>query len=61
MTKKKLAKPLTGKCFNCGKAVTEDDFCFGCKAYVCEECNTNGLNVPWGGHDKSAHTEDADL
>lgn len=61
--KKKPAKAESpgGKCFNCHKAVKSDDFCFGCRTFVCEPCNKGGLNVPWGAHDKNAHLrEDGD-
>jgi hypothetical protein len=26
------------RCFLCKGLATEDDFCHGCEAYVCEEC-----------------------
>lgn len=27
-----------GKCFNCRKAVGREDYCYGCKAFVCLDC-----------------------
>ena len=29
------------KCTNCGKKATQDDFCFSCKEFVCDDCSTN--------------------
>ena len=26
------------KCYFCDKEVTSDDFCYGCKHYVCKDC-----------------------
>ena len=43
------------KCYFCGKEVTEDDYCYGCKEYVCEECNETD---PWGSHDVEDHQEE---
>jgi hypothetical protein len=57
MTKKQSPKPLpmVGTCVKCKKDVTQDDYCSGCKQYVCEECNVGGLGVPWGGHAVEDH------
>lgn len=53
--KKPAPKPFAGKCFKCQRTVTQDDHCWGCREYVCEECNVGGLRVPWGGHNVDAH------
>ena len=37
-------------------ACTQDDFCHGCKAYICEACAPDG---PWGGHDVDEHLQHA--
>lgn len=47
-----------GKCFACSKNVTADDYCYGCKSYICEPCNVGSLSVPWGGHNKEAHLKE---
>lgn len=63
MTKKaskKKPEPFVAVCFKCKKDVTQDDFCFGCKQYVCEPCNVNALGIRWGGHDVEEHYETSD-
>lgn len=51
-----------GKCFNCGKPTGKEGFCFGCKSYVCEECDKaakdGGL---FGAHQAADHLVDPDL
>ena len=42
-------------CYFCEKKVTEDDYCFGCKHYVCQDCSTND---PWGDHNVDEHQEE---
>jgi len=34
-------KDAEAKCNNCTKKATQDDFCFSCKQFVCNDCNTN--------------------
>lgn len=45
MAKTKAAKrrnpDLTGHCYNCKKPVTQDDYCSGCKEYICKGCDVN--------------------
>ena len=43
-------------CFVCEKAVTDDDFCFGCREAICEACDRNGKTMPFGPHLREAHT-----
>lgn len=42
------------KCFNCEKTCTSDDYCYGCKEYVCDTC---GIGETLEGHEASAHLE----
>lgn len=42
-------------CYFCGKEVTEDDFCHGCKHYVCQECDED---MPLGNHCVEDHQEE---
>jgi hypothetical protein len=42
-----------GPCFNCGRIVSDYDWCYGCKQYVCELCNVN-MNIS-GKHTRSEH------
>ena len=50
------------KCAGCGEAVDEDHLCFGCKNYVCDECD-DGISSraaqTFGPHDLNAHLEPA--
>ena len=34
-------KDAEPKCKHCGKKATQDDFCFSCKEFVCNDCSTN--------------------
>ena len=43
------------KCKLCGKDTDEESFCHGCKEYVCEEHDDEGLNPPWGDHELEHH------
>jgi len=46
------------KCEFCENLVDEDDECFGCNSFVCEDCNVNwGLMGP---HDVIEHTYEPD-
>lgn len=51
-TKYQKAKRATG-CAICGKQVTEDDYCYGCKSYICMDCFN--LDIPMGIHAVAAH------
>lgn len=53
-------KPFVGKCFNCETDVTDDDFCHGCRAYLCQPCNVGGLNVMGFGHAREVHLKHYD-
>lgn len=44
-----------GPCFNCEKPCTEDDWCFGCKHFVCAVCGIHDHLGP--GHSPSQHLE----
>jgi hypothetical protein len=44
-------------CFNCYTVCNEEDFCFGCKKYVCEKCGVN-ISPPFGSHDPEVHLTD---
>lgn len=40
------------KCYFCGKHCTEEDFCYGCQQYICEDCDETGI---MGSHDPEDH------
>jgi len=51
-------KPPTAaapKCANCQQPSTEDYFCHGCKLHICDACETDPCNVPWGPHTIDDH------
>ena len=45
---------VKGKCFICGKEVSWEFFCFGCREFVCEGCDDIDLKIS-GPHSKEAH------
>lgn len=47
--------PTIGKCFNCEKEVGEGEYCHGCKAFVCDECDQRALSGRMGAHPKEDH------
>lgn len=49
--------PDPGKCFNCECLCTGEDYCYGCKAYVCEGCDVNGLNILGDEHEPREHLD----
>ena len=50
------------KCAGCAEPVDEDYFCFGCKNYICDDCD-DGISSraaqTFGEHDLAAHFEKA--
>ena len=50
---------MVSKCALCEKEVPEDNFCHGCKEFVCDGCS-GGFNAPMGGHDLMDHEEALD-
>lgn len=34
-----MSKTSNPTCCFCGKAVTDDSYCYGCEHYVCEDCD----------------------
>lgn len=47
-------------CAGCRKWVDEDHFCYGCKHYICDECDdgiTSRAAQTAGPHDFAAHLE----
>jgi len=45
------------ECFNCFEPCDDDDYCYGCGAYVCEAC-ASVVDVPWGEHAPEDHLSD---
>jgi hypothetical protein len=43
-----------GPCYFCGSPCAADDFCYGCGAYVCDDCETV-KSAPHGIHKPAAH------
>jgi len=50
--KTKFTKPALGPlrklCCMCSNQVTEDDYCYGCKMYICSACDAPLDERPWG-------------
>lgn len=44
-----------GSCFECQKVCDKDQYCFGCRTFICEE---HSLNLTlMGGHAREDHLE----
>lgn len=41
-------------CHFCARSVNEEDFCYGCQTYVCDDCDEE---VPLGPHQAADHKE----
>ncbi len=61
MAKKKKQVDIP-KCVHCNKDTDEDHFCYGCKTYVCDECEAGWsvAEASGGGHTPKDHLEAAD-
>jgi hypothetical protein len=46
------------RCYFCEKKVTDDDWCFGCHHFICEDCSTLDDNPPMGPHEIEDHQAD---
>jgi len=60
----KHRKPLepnchSGWCAKCGRSATQDDYCYGCRRFVCERCET-ALGGIGPGHAVEAHWDNED-
>jgi hypothetical protein len=42
-------------CYFCEKVTDEEHYCYGCKHYVCEDCDERGMDLPFGEHDVEDH------
>lgn len=47
-------KRLSGPCARCGQRARAADFCYGCRAYIHDNCDRGGL---FGSHAPSDHWE----
>jgi len=47
------------QCFLCEKDVSDGDFCYGCKEYICDDCS-GGFNAPMGSHSPDDHEDACD-
>jgi hypothetical protein len=43
-------------CHFCKRVVSEEDYCYGCSHYVCQECETNP-EMPGAPHDVTEHVK----
>jgi hypothetical protein len=50
-------------CYFCNKGLTSEEakesYCWGCKVFVCEECDIN-FNMPLGSHEPEVHRKETD-
>lgn len=48
-------------CFNCEKQCGEDSYCFGCKSFVCEDCDVSAASGGlMGPHAREEHLKEQD-
>ena len=52
----------TGACFNCDKTASDERFCYGCHAYVCDGCDVGWsvAEAKRGTHAKEDHLIEAE-
>jgi len=50
-----MSEKKKGKCYFCGKLCDEGSYCYGCKEFICNECDERGIELDFGGHN---HPED---
>jgi hypothetical protein len=50
-----------GPCALCDASCTAEDYCYGCRKHVCQNCCSN-LSMPMGTHEPADHaaTQDTD-
>lgn len=46
--------PSKGPCFSCGKETSDDNYCFGCRSFVCESCDKSHGEL-FGSHAPKDH------
>ncbi len=44
-----------GPCCFCEKTVSSDFYCYGCREYVCKDCDVSMGNTPMGSHEPDDH------
>lgn len=44
-------------CHFCNTELDEDNRCFGCGKFVCDECDVN-YDMPFGAHDVEEHAQE---
>lgn len=49
-----LKKPHIQKCYLCGEPCDEDDYCYGCRKYICSDCDENAV---MGDHEPEDHKD----
>lgn len=55
--------PATGPCFACGKVVSGDFYCYGCKEYICDGCDKQCIEHEnaLGAHVRDVHVSDCEM
>ena len=49
-----IAERKQQQCYFCGVACEDGDYCYGCEAYICDECSSI-REAPWGKHIPEEH------
>ena len=45
------------KCYFCGLPCTYEDYCYGCKEFVCSKCDERGMELEFAPHSIEEHKE----
>lgn len=51
---------MGASCFNCGAECTDDHYCHGCRAHICNACSVNP-DASGIGHAPEDHLSDPEL
>lgn len=46
-----------GICYFCDELCDQENYCFGCKQFICGQCDKRGLDMPFANHDVEEHKE----
>ncbi len=50
-----MTQTIEAECYFCARAVDDEDYCYGCKEYVCETCDVAGCIGP---HEAQDHKKE---
>lgn len=51
-----VSRDEEGKCYFCNKNCLNDSYCYGCKTFICDDCDASPAGA-FGNHSPSIHKE----